>query len=124
MTGGAVISGLRAQSGQSTVEFGGMVIWVLLAALFAWQLALVGWTAVSATNAARTAARMASRGGSQTEAHDAGMKSLTLGLGRDASVSVENDRATVHVPIPVLFPGWKPDLRVGITETAWMPYTG
>ncbi|MBV8711582.1 MAG: hypothetical protein JOY56_07370 [Solirubrobacterales bacterium] len=119
-----MVARLRAESGQSTVEFGGMVVWVLIAGLFAWQAALIGWTAVSATNAARTAARMASRGESNSQAQDAGKRSLTLGLGQDASVSVQNDRAVVHVPIPVLFPGWKPALNVGITETAWMPYTG
>lgn len=101
-----------------------MVIWVLLAALFAWQLALVGWTAVSATNAARTAARMASRGETESQAEQAGRSSLTAGLSNHASVHVGNDTAVVHVPIPILFPGWKPDLSVGITETAWMPYTG
>lgn len=115
---------LRAQSGQSTVEFSGMVFWVLLAALFAWQLALVGWTAVSATNAARTAARMASRGESQTQAEQAGQKSLTGGLGRDATVSVQNDVAVVRVVIPLVFPWFHPVKKVYFTERAYMPYTG
>ncbi|MBV9413854.1 MAG: pilus assembly protein [Solirubrobacterales bacterium] len=124
MTERAVIARLRGQRGQATVEFAGMVTWVLIAALFAWQLALVGWTAVSATNAARTAARLASRGASQTQAQDEGKRSLTFGLSNNSSVIVRNDHAVVHVPIPFLFPGFKPDVSVGITETAWMPYTG
>jgi Flp pilus assembly protein TadG len=101
-----------------------MVIWVLLAALFAWQLALVGWTAVSATNAARTAARMASRGESQAQAEQAGKDSLTAGLGGGATVNVQNDVALVHVVIPFVFPWFHPVKKVYFTERAYMPYTG
>jgi hypothetical protein len=117
----SLASRLRGQSGQATIEFGGMLVWLLLAGLFAWQLALVGWTAVSANNAARTASRMASRGGDGSKA---GHDSLSgKGLQKGASVSMQGDLATVHVRIPIVFPGLQP-LNLAITETADMPYTG
>ena len=45
---------LRDERGQASAEFMGMVFWLLLAALFVWQLMLAAWTVNQATNAART----------------------------------------------------------------------
>lgn len=110
------------QLGQSTIEFAGMLTLLLIAGMFAWQLAMVGWTAVSAENAARTAARMASRGG---DGVTAGKDSLaTHGLQSNANVSVQGTDATVTVPIPIVFPGLQLLQLSPIQETAAMPYTG
>ena len=51
------------EEGQVAIEFLGTIFLVLLAGLLAWQLALAGWSAVGAANAARTAARAYSRTG-------------------------------------------------------------
>lgn len=112
---------LQDQRGQSTIELGGLLFWLLIAALFAWQLGLIGWTAVSATNAARTASRMQSRGG---DGVNAGRKALNNdGVLQGADISMSGDNATVRVRIPVVLPGLTP-LNLAITETADMPYTG
>ncbi len=113
---------LRGQHGQSTVELAGMITLVFIAALFVFQAALVGWTAVSATNAARTAVRMASRGGDGVAA---GRNSLSgKGLSSDASVTVSGDEAIVSVPLPLVIPGLQLLDLPPITEKAFMPYTG
>jgi len=125
-----VIRRLRSSSGGASVEYAGTVTWVLLAALVAWQLALTGWTAVSATNAARTASRAASRGLSQQDAETAGRNALwTRGLGPHATVRVaegtSDDVATVTVLIPIVVPGFKAfQSSIPITEHATLPHTG
>jgi hypothetical protein len=119
---------LRGESGQSTLELGGTLLWLLLAATMAWQLALVGWTVVSAGNAARSAARLVSRGDSQTDAEKRGVDGLaSKGLsGADIKFDGSNadqSVATAHVQIPILIPGLKPDW-MWITQKATMPVTG
>lgn len=118
---------MRSESGQSTVEFAGTIVWLLLATLFAFQLALAGWTVVSAGNAARTAARLVSRGDTTTDAGNVGVKGLAgKGLG-GASINFGTgrsggDEATVTVKIPPVFPGASllPPISVG----AEIPATG
>ena len=79
---------LRSEDGQSTLELAGTIVWIVLAGLFAFQLAVVGWTAVSAGNAARTAARLVSRGDSESDAANAEVQMLAGGaLGTRASRS-------------------------------------
>jgi Flp pilus assembly protein TadG len=118
----------RSERGQASLEMAGTIVWLVIAGLFAWQLALVGWTAVSATNAARTASRLVSRGIDRTDAEQGGQKSLASAyLGNNGTVTVDpqTDKATVTVPIPIVMPGLTPfkhDLT--ITMTAEMPYTG
>lgn len=103
---------MNGESGQSTVEFAGTIVWILLAGLFALQLAVAGWAAVSAGNAARTAARLVSRSDTQADAQDAAIKGLAdRGLG-DSTVTFQTgrsggDEAVAHVPIPPVFPGIK-----------------
>jgi Flp pilus assembly protein TadG len=125
---GALGQRARAESGQSTVEFAGTIVWIVLAGLFALQLAVAGWTAVSAGNAARTAARLVSRGDSQTDARDNGIKGLAGKGLADASIGFQTgpsggDEAVVNVPIPCFFPGVSL-LKPGITRTAEIPPTG
>jgi hypothetical protein len=122
MTTSRALARLRSESGQSTIEFGGMIVWLLIAAVFAWQLALAGWTAVSAGNAARTAARMWSRDG---DWHTAGEQALNSGLRKNAHIWMEGEQVKVNVPIPVVFPGLLPlKPPLSITESADMPHTG
>lgn len=118
---------MRPESGQSTVEFAGTIVWILLAGLFAFQLALAGWAVVSANNAARTAARLVSRGDTQSDASDVGVKglagkglsgaSINFGTGRQGG-----DQATVIVKIPPVFPG--ASALPAITVAAEIPPTG
>jgi membrane protein implicated in regulation of membrane protease activity len=113
---------LRSQSGQSLVELSGTLTWLLIAALAAWQLALVGWTAVSAANTARTVARLYSREQDVGHAKDEGYSSLgSDGLGTGASVSFDGTTWTVTAKVPIVFPGIA---GLPITQTAAMPDTG
>jgi Flp pilus assembly protein TadG len=119
---------LRSQDGQSTLELAGTIVWIVLAGLFAFQLAVVGWTAVSAGNAARTAARLVSRGDSESDARKAEVQMLAgRGLG-NATVTFPSsvgDKAEVHVPVPPVFPGISIVIpHFGITQDADMPPTG
>lgn len=119
---------MGSESGQSTVEFAGTIVWLLLAGLFAFQLAAAGWAVVSAGNAARTAARLVSRGDTQADARDVSIKglaargldaaSITFGTGPSGG-----DQASVTVPIPPVFPGMSL-IKPTITEGAEIPPTG
>jgi hypothetical protein len=114
---------LRSQSGQATVEFAGAIWLVVLVALAAWQLALAGWSAVGAANAARTAAREYSRVPNQAQAVSDAYASLASdGLHAGSNVSISGGTATVVVKIPFVFPGIPSPIP--ITETADMPSTG
>ena len=113
---------LSSESGQATIEFTAMTFWLVLAAVFAWQLGLVAWSFVSATNAARTAARLYSRTGDTQQAKDDARKSLSGVLSSGANVWFDGDTAKVQVSIPVLIPG----LHTGLVANgdAEMPHTG
>ncbi len=113
---------LRSQSGQSVVETGATITWLLLAALFAWQLALVGWTTVSAANTARTVARLYSREQNATHATQDAYSTLSGdGLGAGANVSFDGTTWSVTAKIPIVLPGIA---GLPITQTAAMPTTG
>jgi hypothetical protein len=92
----------RDQRGQAAVEFAGVLAWLLLAALFVWQLMLVTWTFNQASNAARTASRVDGRGGDGIKA---GRDALSRGLRDGARIRLEGERAVVRVRIPILIPG-------------------
>jgi hypothetical protein len=94
----------RDERGQASVEFLGMVLWLLLAAVFCWQLFLGAWTANQATNAARTASRVAARVGSDPEkaARNAVSGPLRGGFHKFRQ---EGDTAIVNIEIPIIFPG-------------------
>jgi hypothetical protein len=95
---------LREQRGQASAEFMGMVFWLLLAAVAAWQLLLAAWTANQATNSARTGSRVAARPGGDAE--KAARNALSGPL-RDGFHHFRQDgeKVTVHVKIPIIFPG-------------------
>ena len=96
----------RDQRGQASVEFAGVLTWLLLAALFVWQLMLVTWAFGQASNAARTASRVDGRGG---DAVKAGREALSRGLRGGARIRMEGERAVVRVRIPILVPGLDSD---------------
>ena len=92
----------REQRGQASVEFAGVLLWLLLAALFVWQMMLVTWSFNQASNAARTASRADGRGGSAAKA---GRDALSPGLREHAKVEMAGEKATVRVRIPIVVPG-------------------
>lgn len=116
---------VRGEHGQVLVEFAGSIWLVLLAALAAWELALIGWTAVAGANAARTTARAYSRVGDQVQAVQDGKASLQGdGLaGAGASVTVTGETATVIVRVPIVLP-WIQSPLPPIVQTADIPRTG
>ena len=54
---------LRGEDGQTSVELLGMLPFLVIAAMAAWQILLVGYAVTSAENAARAASRVEVRGG-------------------------------------------------------------
>ena len=121
-----VIHRLRSERGQVAIEILGTTGLLLLAALVAWQLALAGWSAVGAANAARTAARSYSRTGDAASAQADGQKALKddfLSSGSSVHISGTTDaRADVVVSVPIIVPGLSPPIR--IPASADMPKTG
>ena len=107
----------RDQRGQASVEFAGVLVWLLLAALFVWQMMLVTWSFNQASNAARTASRADGRGGSAVKA---GRDALSPGLRRHAKVEMAGEKATVRVRIPIVVPGLDSP-RLLATKTAELP---
>jgi hypothetical protein len=92
----------RDERGQATIEFMGMLFYIFLAGLAAWQILLVAMTVTSAENAARAASRANSR---MTDGEEAGMGAMPEWLRDDTSVSMSGERATVTVRVPILVPG-------------------
>ena len=97
---------LRGERGQASIEFTGTIWLLVLAGLIAWQLALVGWTAVSGSNAARTAARAYSKSGDAGDAEADGEQSLSGDgfTGKVSDVRVSGETANVYVDVPILVP--------------------
>ncbi|MGI8622828.1 MAG: TadE/TadG family type IV pilus assembly protein [Solirubrobacteraceae bacterium] len=93
---------LREECGQASLELVGMLPWMLLSAMFVWQILIVAYTATSTENAARTGSRVASRGG---EARKAALVALPGVLDDGAEVAVAGERTTVTVRVPILLPG-------------------
>jgi Flp pilus assembly protein TadG len=109
----------REQRGQASVEFMGMIFWLLLAALFIWQLMLAAWTVNQATNSARTASRVAARpdGDAEKAARNAVSGPLRDGFHK---FSMNGEKATVHLKIPIIMPGLTVD-GFSITRDATLP---
>ena len=92
----------RDERGQASVELMGMLWWLFLCALVVWQIMLAAWAADQAGNAARTASRVAGRGG---DGDKAAKNSLTAGLRPDAKIESHGETWRVTVRIPILIPG-------------------
>jgi hypothetical protein len=109
----------REERGQASAEFMGMVFWLLLAAVFAWQLMLAAWTANQATNAARTASRVAARPGGDAEKAARNAVSGPL-RGGFHDFRARGETTTVHLKIPIILPGLTTD-RFSVTRSATLP---
>ena len=100
---------LRDESGQASIEFAGSVLMVVLIALAIWQVLIVTWTFNQTSNAARTAARVETRGG---DTKKAARNALPKVLRKDAQVHIEGEKVSVSVPIRIFVPGvYKKDVR-------------
>ena len=95
----------REQSGQASVEFVGMIFWLVLAALFLWQLTLAAWTVNQATNAARTASRVAARDNGDPEKAARNAVSGPLRDGFHKFRMEGKEKAIVNLKIPIILPG-------------------
>jgi hypothetical protein len=93
---------LREESGQASIEFAGSVFLIVFVALAMWQGLIVMWTFTQASNAARTAARVETRGG---DTKKAGRNALPKVLRGGSEVHVEGEKVWVSVPIRVFVPG-------------------
>lgn len=112
---------LRAgrERGSASVELIGFLPYLFLAVLFGWQILLSAYTAVNAENAARNGSRVEGRGGNGTAA---AMDSLAPWLRHEATASVDGERASVTVNIPIVFPSFTND-ALTVTRTAVLPST-
>jgi TadE-like protein len=108
---------LRGESGQASIEFVGILMWLLLAGVLIWQLLLVTWSFTQASNAARTASRVDARGGDPVKA---GRNALNPGLRKHAKVEMAGEKATVRVRIPIILPGLDTD-ELRATRSAELP---
>ena len=108
---------LREQSGQASLELAGCLLLVLFAALAVWQVLIVMWTFNQTSNAARTAARVQSRGG---DTRKAARNALPSVLRRQLRVDIAGEQATVKVRIPIFLPGLYSD-RLRAVRTATLP---
>ena len=108
---------LRDESGQASVEFAGVLFWLLLATFAMWQLLLVAWTVNQATNAARTASRVDARGG---DAAKAGRQAVSPVLRKGMRVEMKGEKATVRVRMPLIVPGLGSE-RVRAERSAELP---
>jgi hypothetical protein len=113
------MTGRRGESGQASVEFTGILMWMLLAALFIWQMLLVTWAFNQASNAARTASRVEGRGGDPKKA---GTNALNPNLRDHAVVEMSGEKATVRVRIPIIVPGLGTD-KLRASGDAQLPST-
>jgi hypothetical protein len=106
---------LNEERGQAAVEFVAVVPFVLLAALVAWQLALVGHVAWSTAGAARSGARAAVVG---RDAGAAARSALPRSL-RSATrvVPVAGGGVRVSVPVPLVVYRWRTPLRVSASAS-------
>jgi len=109
------VSGVRAESGQASVETVAVVPLVLLAAAVAWQLVLAGNTLWLSANAARAAARADLVGQS---AERAARSALPRSLERDLSVRrLERGGVRVSVRLPLLVRSWQSPVEVSATTS-------
>jgi hypothetical protein len=110
--------GRRApDAGSASMELLGILPFLLLAALVAWQILLVAFTVTSAENAARAGSRAATRG---QDGEEAAIEALSPWLRDDASASLSGTRATVHIEVPILFPGLTNE-DVNVSRSAELP---
>src|SRR3954465_5822014 len=102
---------LSEERGQAAVEFVAVLPFVMVAALVAWQLVLVGHVAWGAAGAARAGARAAVVGRDAAEAARSALprslRAATRVTGGPAGAPVR-----VSVPIPLIVYKWRTPLHV------------
>jgi hypothetical protein len=111
---------LRDERGQASAELMGMLWWMFLCALVIWQLMLAAWAVDQAANAARTASRVAGRGG---DGEKAAKFALSNGLRRHMKAASAGEQWTVTVRVPILIPGLSV-ADVEVHRAAKLPSTG
>jgi hypothetical protein len=109
----------RSERGSVSLETIGMLPYLLMAALFAWQVLVAGYIAVNTENAARNGSRVEGRGG---DGRSAAIESLAPFVRGNATARVDGERATVTVEIPIVLPQITSE-NFAITRTATLPST-
>ena len=108
---------IRAERGSASVELLGVLPLLLLAALMAWQILLAAFSVTNAENAARSGSRTEGRGG---DGKKAAVRSLAGALRHGAKVTIDGERATVRVRVPIVFPGLTSD-ALTVRRSAELP---
>lgn len=104
-----------SESGQAAVEFVAVLPFVIVAALVAWQLVLVGHVAWDVAAAARAGARAAAV---RADAARAARSALPRGLRAATRVDARPDaRIHVSVPVPLVLYRWRTPMRVGASAS-------
>jgi hypothetical protein len=115
------VSRWRSERGQSAVELMGMLWLMLTIALVIWQVLLAAWTGEQAQNAARTASRVAGRGG---DAGKAARAAVSTALRKGMRVDPSGERVDVYVHIPIIVPGLVIDSKTfTVHRSATLPNT-
>lgn len=112
---------LRGEDGALSAEFAAAIAPLVLVLAFGWQLLLFVAAGNSAAHAARNGSRASGMAGASCSA--AVDDALPGWLDDRASASCGGERVTVHVDVPILFPG----LGLGdfdLQRTAELPRTG
>jgi pilus assembly protein CpaE len=103
------------ERGQASVEFVAVVPFVLVAALVAWQLALVGHVAWGVAGAARAGARAAVVG---RDASSAARSALPRSLrGATHVSSLTGGGVRVSVPLPLVVYRWRTPVRISASAS-------
>jgi hypothetical protein len=109
----------RSERGSVSLETIGMLPYLIMAALFAWQVLVAGYIAVNTENAARNGSRVEGRGGN---GNAAAIESLAPFVRDNATARVDGETATVTVEIPIVLPQITSE-NFAITRTATLPST-
>jgi hypothetical protein len=91
---------------------------LIIAGLLVWQMCLVGIVLTSATNAARTGARVLSRGG---DGQSAARNALRPSFRKGSQITAAGDTVRVRVQVPLIVPGL--NLPMHFVESASIPNT-
>ncbi len=109
----------RSDRGSASIELMGVLHYLLLAALLAWQLLLVATTVTAAENAARTGSRA---GGLGDNAVAAATDALPDWLSRNATAisAPGSNSVRVSIRVPIIVPGLASDTFV-VSRDAHLP---
>jgi len=94
---------LRAEAGQASIEFTGLITIIFLITALLWQIAIVGYTFVLSGNAAREGARALAVGSDPAQAAKDHVASPWRN-GMKVTVSADKKHVTASLPVPVVVP--------------------